>query len=123
MRFSRESHAVGWKTTVLESFKNMPPILPINCFGINCIITRGGHDVPLLKIEQTKCKMIWIPINYIFGRTFLVRHLSRSKLHDMVLVMLFSIRPFSTFPSIREYLPNVEKENEVRIVRAEIING
>jgi len=50
VRDSSASHCCGWKRTDLEFFRYAPPIFPINCFGISCIISFWGHESAFLEI-------------------------------------------------------------------------
>lgn len=49
VRESSASQGVGWNRTDFEFFKYAPPMLPISCFGINCIINFCGHESAFLK--------------------------------------------------------------------------
>lgn len=48
---SKASHCDGWNKTDFEFFKYEPPILPINCFGINCIINFCGQLSAFLEFQ------------------------------------------------------------------------
>lgn len=60
VRDSSASHCCGWKRTDLEFFRYAPPIFPINCFGISCIISFWGHESAFLEICNKLYSVYWI---------------------------------------------------------------